>query len=125
MVYISRGDGVVTQRTGITHSVCIDSELTGLRVETVQTSPTSHPQEPVLVLSEIEILLVIALGVLLVNNEALVPRVESIKTVVGCDPHGACMIDQYPAHDVAAQTGCGAWKVQIGLETPRSPIEPA
>ena len=123
MVYISRGNGVVTQRTGVIHSVRIDGESCSLRIETVQTSPAAHPEEPACVLTKIGIHLVVTLSVLLVHNETLGPRVKSIKTIVGSDPHGACMIDQHPAHYVAAQAGWVLWVVQIGLETSGSPIE--
>src|SRR6266481_7998820 len=40
----------------------------------------------------------VTLGILLLGNEALIPRVKSIKTVVGGDPHRARMIDHHPAH---------------------------
>ncbi len=124
MINIGRGNGVVTQRSGITYFVRIDGELTSLRVETVQTSPTTHPQESAFVLSEIEILLIVTLSVLLVDNEPPIPGVKSIKTIVGGDPHRARMIDQHPAHDVAAQTERIIGLVQIGLEESGSPIEP-
>src|ERR1700685_1060556 len=125
MVDIGRGDGVVTQRSGITSVVSIDCELTSLRTEAAQSSPAAHPEVPAFVLSEIGIHLVITLWVLLVDNEALVPRVKSIKTIVGSDPHGARVIDQHPAHDVVAQTGWVVRFVEIGLKSPSLPIEPA
>src|SRR5580692_9703332 len=124
MINISRGNSVVTQGTRIIHSVWIDGELSSLRIETVQTSPAAHPEQPVFVLAKIGIYLVITLSVLLMNNEAPVPRVESIKTIVGSDPHGARVIDQHPAHYVVAQTGWVFWFVQIGLKSPSPPIEP-
>src|SRR5579872_1458249 len=61
MVDIGRGDGVVTQRSGITNVVSIDGELTSLWIEAVQTSPAAHPEEPTFVLSEIGVHLVITL----------------------------------------------------------------
>src|SRR6202000_2966709 len=122
---IGRGHGVVTQRSGITDVVSIDGELTSLRIEAAQSSPAAHPKEPAFVLSEIGIHLVITLWILLVDDEALVPRVKSIKTIVGSDPHVARVIDQHPAHDVVAQTGRVVPFVQIGLKSPSLPIEPA
>src|ERR1700743_3519591 len=73
MVDIGRGDGVVTQRSGITDVVSIDGELTSLRIEAAQSSPAAHPKEPAFVLSEIGIHLVITLWILLVDAEALLP----------------------------------------------------
>src|SRR4029077_16576394 len=109
MVNIGRGNGVVAQRSGITYFVRIDGKLTCPRIETVQTSPAAHPEEPAFVLTGIGIHLVVTFRGLLVDDEALVPRVKSIKTIVGSDPHGARMIDQHPTHYVVAQTGWVVW----------------
>ena len=111
MIDVGRGNGVVTQRTRITRFMGVDGELTSLRVETVQTSPTPHPQEPAFVLSQIEILLVVTPRILLMDNKTVARRIKAIKTIVGRYPHDAVMVDQDPAHNVAAQTGRVVWLV--------------